>query len=899
MCWTLQLWFSVKPLCERPSHHVLCERDSLPSRKTLEPTKDQIWKMIITQVLDASTHQITILAQFLQLYNPDLCDEQLNNGSYSDSKERNLYFDNLAPSYKRTTMLEKSGAISYDSFLHKIVGFSNPKSAYTVLTNRTLLNFPGETKFNGVSLWGELGPLCSTLSRSPQLSSNPGSSVVVESAETLRKNQNIARAMKSVGKGVQCFKEDRHVEAMQHFNIALEVEPQCVEGLVARGALHTKLEVYTSAISDFKEALSLKPTHKNANKYLLETYLSYAKREKVRENFIKSEKLYREALDQFNETSPEAVQLINTLMESLEQQKEQLMEREARRAEKLEQGSQETALSDMNTTSGDTSVTAKQIQKWLNKEKQNLKKKKKKEREKNERKSSKDDRRDLDRTEEKSKSKTSKREKSDSDSPRKLLRTNSENSDIGIKEEISSADASRDEKPINTTFSSQSRSQPNVASETSSKTTTNQVTSSPLALTTHNSPEIKVISVGKRTNSRSTSKSNDRKNGPGVPKKSSSGKTEERKNRPKSVSRTRRKKDQSLSRSRSRVRSRSGGKRDYESKEKLSEKFERSRVDNAKNSGARRRRSSSASKGDGGVKSPEVRMRTPNIERGNSGYGNSLSSGKKVQSNERRRSKSRTHSKSRSDGKINNKSSSKDRSGSPSNRADLNSKKRNGDTSKPVTNKISKNDREGCDSQSTNYKKETHIELNGGNANAESSDGSALITISSSSASNYDINFRKQTAQHNVSPGKELSDRQNSRNSKIVEYKSRKRTRSKSAHRKSSSYEKRRRSRSRNRSESSRSHDRDQSRSRSKCRGRKYSRKLSQRLRKSRSPQESHRQISRKREQGTETRRNRSNSRTKKSERNAKESKNVVSKISRSRSNSRKIMKRRSRSKSR
>ena len=62
-------------------------------------------------------------------------------------------------------MLEKSGAISYDSFLHKIVGFSNPKSAYTVLTNRTLLNFPGETKFNGVSLWGELGPLCSTLSR--------------------------------------------------------------------------------------------------------------------------------------------------------------------------------------------------------------------------------------------------------------------------------------------------------------------------------------------------------------------------------------------------------------------------------------------------------------------------------------------------------------------------------------------------------------------------------------------------------------------------------------------------------------------------------------------------------------------------------------------------------------
>ena len=41
----------------------------------------------------------------------------------------------------------------------------------------------------------------------------------------------------SVGKGVTCFKEEKSVEAMQHFNAALEIEPQCVEGLVARGAL--------------------------------------------------------------------------------------------------------------------------------------------------------------------------------------------------------------------------------------------------------------------------------------------------------------------------------------------------------------------------------------------------------------------------------------------------------------------------------------------------------------------------------------------------------------------------------------------------------------------------------------------------------------------------------------
>ena len=41
----------------------------------------------------------------------------------------------------------------------------------------------------------------------------------------------------SVGKGVTCFKEDKSVEAMQHFNTALEIDAECVEGLVARGAL--------------------------------------------------------------------------------------------------------------------------------------------------------------------------------------------------------------------------------------------------------------------------------------------------------------------------------------------------------------------------------------------------------------------------------------------------------------------------------------------------------------------------------------------------------------------------------------------------------------------------------------------------------------------------------------
>lgn len=37
--------------------------------------------------------------------------------------------------------------------------------------------------------------------------------------------------------GVDCFKDGRHVEAMNEYNKALEIDPQNVEALVARGAL--------------------------------------------------------------------------------------------------------------------------------------------------------------------------------------------------------------------------------------------------------------------------------------------------------------------------------------------------------------------------------------------------------------------------------------------------------------------------------------------------------------------------------------------------------------------------------------------------------------------------------------------------------------------------------------
>ena len=41
----------------------------------------------------------------------------------------------------------------------------------------------------------------------------------------------------SVAKGVEHFKAERFIEAMQHLNKALEIDEQNVEAFVARGAL--------------------------------------------------------------------------------------------------------------------------------------------------------------------------------------------------------------------------------------------------------------------------------------------------------------------------------------------------------------------------------------------------------------------------------------------------------------------------------------------------------------------------------------------------------------------------------------------------------------------------------------------------------------------------------------
>lgn len=84
----------------------------------------------------------------------------------------------------------------------------------------------------------------------------------------LRKFQNKGWALDIVASGVQLAKKGKLDEAISAYSKALEVDLECVEGLVARGAAYANQGHYAKAVRDFQAALSVDPSHKNAIKYL-------------------------------------------------------------------------------------------------------------------------------------------------------------------------------------------------------------------------------------------------------------------------------------------------------------------------------------------------------------------------------------------------------------------------------------------------------------------------------------------------------------------------------------------------------------------------------------------------------------------------------------------------------
>ncbi|GLD49551.1 tetratricopeptide repeat protein 14 [Lates japonicus] len=136
-------------------------------------------------------------------------------------------------------------------------------------------------------------------------------------ASAIRKKQSASWALKCVRAGVDHFKHGRHVEAMNEYNKALEIDTNNVEALVARGALYANKGSIMKAITDFELALESCPDHRNAKKYLCQTLVERGKQLEEQEKLVTAEGLYRRALF-LDDSNPEAQEALNKITDTIQ-----------------------------------------------------------------------------------------------------------------------------------------------------------------------------------------------------------------------------------------------------------------------------------------------------------------------------------------------------------------------------------------------------------------------------------------------------------------------------------------------------------------------------------------------------------------------------------------------------
>ncbi|XP_035306375.1 tetratricopeptide repeat protein 14 isoform X2 [Cricetulus griseus] len=158
-------------------------------------------------------------------------------------------------------------------------------------------------------------------------------------ALALRKKQSASWALKCVKIGVDYFKVGRHVDAMNEYNKALEIDKQNVEALVARGALYATKGSLNKAIEDFELALENCPTHRNARKYLCQTLVERGGQLEEEEKFLNAESYYKKALalDETFKDAEDALQKLHKHMQkSLELREKQAEKEEKQKTKKIE-----------------------------------------------------------------------------------------------------------------------------------------------------------------------------------------------------------------------------------------------------------------------------------------------------------------------------------------------------------------------------------------------------------------------------------------------------------------------------------------------------------------------------------------------------------------------------------
>ncbi|XP_077573513.1 tetratricopeptide repeat protein 14 [Stigmatopora nigra] len=162
-------------------------------------------------------------------------------------------------------------------------------------------------------------------------------------ASVIRKQQSTSWALKCVKAGVAHFKQGRHVEAMNEYNKALDIDTNNVEALVARGALYANKGVIVKAISDFELALETCPDHRNAKKYLCQTLVERGKQLEEQEKLVTAEGVYRRALS-LDDAYPEAQEALKKITETIQKSirlREDAMAKELEEKAKSSQSSAE------------------------------------------------------------------------------------------------------------------------------------------------------------------------------------------------------------------------------------------------------------------------------------------------------------------------------------------------------------------------------------------------------------------------------------------------------------------------------------------------------------------------------------------------------------------------------
>ncbi|XDV21924.1 hypothetical protein PO909_026920 [Leuciscus waleckii] len=154
----------------------------------------------------------------------------------------------------------------------------------------------------------------------------------------IRKKQSVSWALKCVKTGVDHFKSGRHVEAMNEYNKALEIDTNNVEALVARGALYATKGSLMKAIGDFELALESCPTHRNAKKYLCQTLVERGGQLEEEEKLVTAEGLYKRAVvldDTFREAA-EALEKLQIRIQKSLKLKEQEAAKEQEKSKTVE-----------------------------------------------------------------------------------------------------------------------------------------------------------------------------------------------------------------------------------------------------------------------------------------------------------------------------------------------------------------------------------------------------------------------------------------------------------------------------------------------------------------------------------------------------------------------------------